>query len=118
MRYILTFIAVGLIFSACKKDKFTTAPQISFKDVSPNFYSSSTAPSEYPVMTLHITDAEGDLGIIAGKDTSFLYIINLRTNQFDSVAIFPNLATAAKANFEADINVNMKRFLGVPANRR
>jgi hypothetical protein len=116
MRYTLSAILIVVLFTTCKKDKFTTVPQISFKSVKPDFYfqgQGATDPSSLPSVTIHVTDAEGDLGYIAGKDTSFIYFLNLRTNRFDSVAL-PNISTAAKSNFEGDVEVNMKQFLGVP----
>ena len=112
MRYILSIAFIALLIAGCKKDKFTTVPQITFKDISPNVYQTNTADADFPVMTLHITDAEGDLGLVPGKDTSFLYIINLRNFKPDSVVLLPNLGSSAKANFEGDIKVNMKRFVG------
>ena len=118
MRYTLIIVAVALFFTACKKDKFTTVPQISFKSVKPDFYIQGTIdPASLPVLTIHVTDAEGDLGFISGKDTSFVYLLNLRTNKFDSV-VLPNLSTAAQKSFEADISINMKQFLGVPVNNK
>ncbi len=114
MRYTLLAILVVILFTTCKKDKFTTVPQISFKSVKPDFYfQGSVDAASYPNITIHVTDAEGDLGFIAGKDTSFIYFTNLRTNKFDSVAL-PDISTAANKNFEGDVEVNMKQFAGVP----
>ncbi|MEI7735140.1 MAG: hypothetical protein WCI49_06715 [Ferruginibacter sp.] len=118
MRYILTITAVLLLFSACKKDKFTTVPQISFKSVDPNFYQQGLTPdASLPVITVNVTDAEGDLGFITGKDTSFIFFKNLRTNKLDSVEL-PNIKQAATKNFQGDVAVNMKQFLGVPNNSK
>lgn len=118
MRYILTIAAVIVLFSACKKDKFTTVPQISFKSVDPDFYQQGLTPdASLPVITVNVTDAEGDLGFILGKDTSFIYFKNLRTNKLDSVEL-PNIKQAATKNFQGDVAVNMKQFLGVPNNAK
>lgn len=118
MRYILTIVAVVLLFSACKKDKFTTVPQISFKSVDPDFYQQGLTPdASLPVITVNVTDAEGDLGFISGKDTSFIFFKNLRTNKLDSVEL-PNIKQAATKNFQGDVAVNMKQFLGVPNNSK
>jgi len=114
MRYTLLAILIVVLFTTCKKDKFTTVPQISFKSVKPDFYfRGSVDPLSYPTVTIHVTDAEGDLGFIAAKDTSFIYFLNLRTNTLDSVEL-PDISTAAKKNFEGDVEVNMKKFVGVP----
>jgi len=117
MRYILSIIIAAILFSACKKDKFTTAPQISFKDIKPDFYFQGTPPtsSNLPVITIHVTDAEGDLGFVSSKDTAFVYLLNLRTNKFDSV-MFPTIGSAKQKNFEADIDIRMNFILGPPVN--
>ncbi len=113
MRYILTIAAVVLFFSACKKDKFTTVPQISFKSVKPDAYQrGATQDADLPVMTVTVTDAEGDLGYVAGKDTSYIYFKNLRTNKLDSTEL-PDIKQATTSNFQGDISVNLKQFLGV-----
>ncbi|MEZ5028726.1 MAG: hypothetical protein R2765_08070 [Ferruginibacter sp.] len=61
MRFTLVFAIIVLLFAACKKDKFTTAPQITFKSYNPNQGSNYSNSTNEPVMTLEITDAEGDL---------------------------------------------------------
>lgn len=114
MRYTLLMAILVFLFVGCKKDKFTTAPQISFKSVNPdNWLRGTTLDQFFPVLTISITDAEGDLGFIAGSDTSFVYITNLRTNRFDSIRL-PNISQAAGKNFQADVAINLKNFLGVP----
>jgi hypothetical protein len=108
MRYTLLFTAVFLIFASCKKDKYTTTPQINFEKLSHNAVDLSPT-SAVPVVTLSITDAEGDLGITS-TDTAFIYMKNLLTNDFDSVP-FPDLQAAAKSNFKADIDVTITKVL-------
>jgi len=118
MRYILLIAAIVVLFTACKKDKFTTVPQISFKSVNPDYYQQGvTQDANLPVLTVNVTDAEGDLGFISGKDTSFIYFKNLRTNKFDSIEL-PNIKQAATKNFQGDVSVNLKQFLGVPNNAK
>ncbi|MBS1512640.1 MAG: hypothetical protein JST86_17480 [Bacteroidetes bacterium] len=113
MRYTLLIVLVCFLV-ACSKDKFTTAPQISFVSFNPQEYFQGTVdPAALPVLTIHVTDAEGDLGFKSGKDTSFVYLLNLRTNKFDSIAL-PDIGTATQKNFKADVAINMKQFLGVP----
>ena len=108
MRYTLLIATVVLLFISCKKDKFTTAPQISFKSISPNTLSGNIpiTGQSLPVLTFHITDAEGDIGIKSGSDTAFVYIKNLLANVSDSF-LFPNLSTVSSKNFEADIAVTL-----------
>ncbi len=117
MRYIILIAFATMMLSACKKDKFNTVPEISFNEFKPDFYNNSTPDDELPVLKVHITDAEGDLGLIDGKDTSFIYLKNLRTNKLDS-ALLPNIKPIAVKNFEADISVFMKQFLGTTRSTR
>ncbi len=109
MRYTLLFIAICLLFAACKKDKFTTAPQISFKSVKPNAFSLNLpiTGQALPVLTISVTDAEGDLGFKDGKDTARLYMKNLLTGKTDSTLHLPDILTAAKKNFQGDIQITL-----------
>lgn len=108
MRYTLLITIAILVFTACKKDKYTTEPQIKFVKLSHNAVDLSIN-SATPIITISITDAEGDLGINA-KDTAFVYMKNLLTNDFDSIR-FPDLQTAAKSNFKADLDVTITKVL-------
>lgn len=112
MRYSLVLTMAILLFTACKKDKFTSEPQISYKSINPNAALSNISCNfqNIPVLTFHITDAEGDLGYIIGKDTSYVFIKNLLTNRLDSVKL-PDIHTAAVKNFSADIDINLCSFL-------
>jgi hypothetical protein len=114
MRYPLLIIALAISFIACKKDKFTTVPQIKFKSVKPNAWLSTNTSLQQdiaPVLTLSVTDAEGDLGFKAGSDTSKVYVKNLLTNRVDS-SILPDIKTAGKSNFQGDIAVNLFSVMG------
>lgn len=117
MRYIILFAVTIVFFTACKKDKFNTVPAITFKGFKPDFYNNSTPDEALPVLTIHVTDAEGDLGYIAGSDTSYIFIKNLRTNREDS-AVLPNIKPIASKSFEADISLFMKQYLGTPRSTR
>ena len=113
-------IALGCsLIAGCKKDKFTTVPQISYKSIKPNvaFSNIPTGQQVIPVLTIHVTDAEGDLGFKSGTDTSFVVIKNLTTNKFDSIKL-PDVLTAGKKNFEADIEITLSSFLGASARPR
>ncbi|MBK8608685.1 MAG: hypothetical protein IPL84_01680 [Chitinophagaceae bacterium] len=105
MRYSLLITMIILFFAGCKKDKYTTAPQISYKSVSPTVVDQN---SQSLTLTIDITDAEGDLGI-TGSDTAFIYIKNLLNGAFDSLR-FPDLqAGIAKNNFKADVEIDLSR---------
>ena len=119
MRYSLLFAIAILGFTACKKDKYTSAPQIEYKSINPNtaFSNVSCNFQDIPVLTLRVTDAEGDLGFIDGSDTSYLFIKNLLTNDIDSVKL-PDIRTAAVKNFSADIDINLCGFLAASTRPR
>ncbi len=102
MRYTLLLAIAILLFTTCKKDKFTTAPQINYKSIAPNVVDNLSAS---PVITFSITDAEGDIGINA-NETAFIYIKNLLVNAFDSLP-FPDLQSGAKRNFEAEVDITV-----------
>jgi hypothetical protein len=111
MRNILIIIAAVLALTACKKNKFTTAPQISFKKISPNTIAfNNTVPELAPVLVIRVTDSEGDIGFKDGSDTARVYIKNLVRNKIDSV-IMPDIKNAATKNFEADIVLNMSKYI-------
>lgn len=57
MRTFLTMLLFGLLFYGCKKDKFTTAPQLTFKSVNTD----RLQVGERLQITLSFTDAEGDI---------------------------------------------------------
>jgi len=103
MRITIVIALLAFFFSACKKDNFTTAPQIKYKSVNPNFTSINIG-SITPTITFHITDAEGDIGFKGGADIAFIYRKNILTGDTDSLP-FPDLQTAAQSNFEADVEV-------------
>lgn len=109
MRITLILSLLILVFSSCKKDKYTTSPQIKFKSINPNFASSdiTTVNKDFaPKITIEITDAEGDVGFKSGSDTSRIYIKNQNGGNIDSFD-FPDLQTGAGKNFKADVVVNL-----------
>lgn len=107
MRYTLLFTIAILGFTACKKDKYTSAPQISFKSIEPDVWNGLNLNQfAGPTLTLHLTDAEGDFGFENGKDTSYAYIKNITIPPYkiDSVK-FPVLPNQIKKNLNVDIDV-------------
>jgi hypothetical protein len=113
MRFTVIII-ITVLLAACGKNKFNTTPQLSFTSIKPDTYKQGTTNlDDIPTMVFHVTDAEGDLGFKNGKDTSYIYFRNLKTNNFDSVSL-PDILTAGTKNFEGDIEVNMKQYIRVP----
>lgn len=113
---IILVLVTGM--AACKKDKFTTAPQISFKSLKPDVTASNNTNSgAAPVLTIKITDSEGDIGFKPGSDTSMIYVKNVLTGKIDST-ILPDLQGAGLKNFQAEIDVNLFRVLGCAVSTR
>lgn len=54
---ILLTLALGFLFTACGKDKYTTKPQLRLNAVS----TTELNPSETIVFEINVTDAEGDI---------------------------------------------------------
>jgi hypothetical protein len=110
MRNAIFIICLLLFFASCKKDKYTTAPQLKYLSVRPNALDSRDFTPVYPVLTFRVTDAEGDIGYKAGTDTAFIYVKSLLTGFSDSLP-FPDLETAGKSNFNAEVDVDLQRFV-------
>ena len=98
MRATILVLIIGLIFSSCSKNKYTSAPQIKYKSLTTNVFDNSTI-SQGPGVVFSITDAEGDIG-----DTAFVHIKNLLTGD-STEKPFPNLTGANKKNLKADVTV-------------
>jgi len=109
MKNILLFAFLLLAFTACKKDNFSTEPQIKFVSVNPNVASIQIG-SRIPEITFSITDKEGDLGQKPGVETAFIYLKNNLTGKSDSLP-FPDLAAAGKESFKADVSVSINKVL-------
>lgn len=104
MRNTLLFIVIAAVLVGCGKDKFTTNPQISFKSISPNVLRSDVVKGGQvlPKLVIHVTDAEGDLGFIQGKDTGFIFIKTLINNK-DTVFIMPDIKSVTTKDFQGDL---------------
>ena len=106
MRYILFVALITLGLAACKKDKFTTAPQIDYKSIKPNVVAGNIpiTGQNPPVLTLHVTDAEGDLSFVPGSDSAWIFVKNLLSNTKDSFQ-FPDLTGVTTSNFKFDLDI-------------
>ena len=116
MRYTFLIAILFIFFVACEKDKFTTAPQIEYKSIKPNSLQSNlpNGTQQIPVLSLHVTDGDGDLGFVTDKDTAYVFIKNLLTGKEDSFK-FPDLKSSAKKNFEADIDISLETIIEATA---
>lgn len=113
MRYILIFAVIALGFLSCNKDKFNTVPEIKFKSISPDtWYSTNLDPNQGPILTISLTDAEGDFGFKDNSDTSYVYVKNTKIPPFriDSLK-FPVLSAISGSKLDVDIEVNIRSVL-------
>ena len=113
MRYILIFAVIALGFLSCNKDKFNTVPEIKFKNISPDtWYSNNLDPTQGPMLTINLTDAEGDFGFKDNIDTSYVYVKNIKVPPFkiDSLK-FPVLTAISGSRLDVDVEVNLRSVL-------
>ena len=116
MRYTLSIIIVALLFLGCKKDKFTTAPQISFNSFSPNTSFSNSTAIVGPMLNIQLTDSEGDFGFKDNQDTSYVYIKNLTTFPYNIDSLkFPSLGNLPTKNLNVEVSVDLRRGRGILA---
>ena len=107
MRYLLVAVIFSVGFISCGKDKFTSAPQIKFKSITSPYFSNSPNGIN-PILIIELTDAEGDFGFEEGKDTSYVYVKNVKAPfKLDSFKFPAALSKAVKNNFKGDIEVNL-----------
>lgn len=110
MRLFSIIFSLVLLVS-CSKDKFTREPQIKFEGfTSNNFVSPIFDENQAPRLILKVTDGDGDIGIDPGRDTAFIHMKNLLTGDSTSL-MFPNLGSAAKKNFEAEVEASIFRVM-------
>lgn len=113
MRYSLLISIFAFFFIGCNKDKYSSVPQISFKSLKPDQWDNSNLDQTAgPILTLELTDAEGDFGFRDGFDTSYAYIKNLTIPPYreDSVK-FPPLPSNIKKNMKVNVDVLLRRVL-------
>ena len=81
MKYLILSAILCCLMISCKKGNGNTAPEIKFLSITPAYKSAlSTSGTPPPILTLEIKDAEGDIGFEDGKDTSYVYIKNIKMN--------------------------------------
>jgi hypothetical protein len=111
MRNTIIILVICLIAASCGKDKFTSAPQLKFKSVSPNTIRSDAFPDDpnMPYINMKVTDKEGDFG-----DTAYVHVktfINGVPHYLLHSFKMPDISTIAEKNFEADIRINSHDLL-------
>jgi len=108
MRYLIASAFFVFLFTSCKKDNFTTVPQISFESIDPNSVDVAVLNGAPARVNFEVRDSEGDVGFNDGTDTAFIYMKNLLTNLEDSV-IFPDLSSVASKNFKAVVSASLEK---------
>ena len=118
MRQVILSVAFAAFCVSCNKNKYTTAPQIKFKSITSSFSASNTNVLESPMLTIEITDAEGDIGFKDGKDTSYVYIKNLTIPPFrlDSFKFPKSLSAVTGKDFKADVDIAFRSLLASSSN--
>ena len=107
MRYLFFAIVALVSFTACNKDKYTSTPQIKFKSITSPFFSNDLFGK--PILTIELTDAEGDFGFKEGKDTSYVFVKNTRPPfKLDSFKFPSALSKAIKKNFKGDVEIDLR----------
>ena len=111
MRYISSIILLFTLFS-CNKDKFSNEPQLTFIKFDRTQASNLELGNEVPPhIFLELTDGNGDVGLIPGKDTSKIYIKNLLTNKVDSSLLFPDIRSSATKNFKGELKISLRSIM-------
>ncbi|MFT3908227.1 MAG: hypothetical protein QM737_02280 [Ferruginibacter sp.] len=109
MRVTILVLVMSLFFLSCNKDKYTTAPQIEYKSISPTAFE-NLPDSPAPEITFTVTDAEGDIGITK-DDTARIFIKNLFSQMVDSID-FPDISEATRKNLKAEVTVKIGPLTG------
>jgi hypothetical protein len=101
---LLIATLTALCLTACKKDKFTTKPQLTFKEVN----TQELAPNQIIRFTMHYTDREGDI-----QDTLYVQKItqNCEASNFEAFYPIPSDVPPQK-NGEGDIQVTYAYGVG------
>jgi hypothetical protein len=118
MRYLIIALLCTTIFFSCKKSDGNSAPKIKFKSITPELISGAPAGSILPILTIEVSDDDGDLGFADGKDTSYIFIKNLTVDPFkmDSFKFPSSLSQLPKSTFKSyqnvDIDLNGNNIFG------
>jgi hypothetical protein len=96
MRNIVIIILAGLMFYGCKKSKFSSSPQLTFKSVSPGVL----YPDQLIRFRLNFTDAEGDL-----EDSLYVEKVVTRCNRGGFVEKYKMPVFPTGKNTEGEIEV-------------
>lgn len=118
MRYLTLVLLATILFISCKKSDGNSAPKIKFKSITEEIFSSTTSSAIKPILTLEVSDDDGDLGFADGKDTSYIYIKNLTVSPFrmDSFKFPSSLSSLPKTTFrsyqDVEIDLNGNRTPG------
>ncbi len=109
MRYLIIALLGTVIFFSCKKSDGNSAPKIKFKSITEEI---PNAAGGRPILTIQVSDDDGDLGFNEGIDTSYIFIKNLTVAPFrmDSFKFPASLAQIPKSTFkvyqDVDIDLN------------
>ncbi len=110
MRYLTIGLLLMVVIISCKKSDGNSAPQIKFKSVIETYSSTIPVVSQpLPILTIQVSDDDGDLGFKDGTDTSYIYIKNVTVAPFriDSFKFPKELSSIPKTSFKSYVDVEI-----------
>lgn len=103
---------MALFLVSCNKSKFKSAPQISFLSLTPDRLNRNEILSSGPVLSFHVTDAEGDFGYIDNNTKSVIKVLSQKDTLTDTFTFdFPQFSGSNMRNFNADVSVNIANVI-------
>jgi hypothetical protein len=110
MRYLVISFLVVVVLISCKKSDGNSAPKIKFKSILETYASNIPITGQpLPILTIQVSDDDGDLGFNDGIDTSYIYIKNVTVTPFriDSFKFPKELSTLPKTSFRSYVDVDI-----------
>jgi hypothetical protein len=97
MRNTILIGLVCFIFFGCKKDKYSSTPQLTYKSVNVN----PVLPNEIVKFVITVTDAEGDI-----SNSLFVQKVSLNCGASNFSAPYPVPDFPSNSNLKTDISVS------------
>lgn len=116
MNKIIFLLGVLLFFASCKKDGFSSSPEVSFTSLTPNTWTVNNLDLNTPVLTFQLKDAEGDF---TSNDSVFVKAMftgqlpgncSVIDTSLVKAFLFPDVPSN-NSNMEAEISVNINKLI-------
>jgi hypothetical protein len=105
MRNTILIALVCFVFSGCKKDTYSSTPQLTYKSVNTN----QLYPDQIIKFTLTVTDAEGDI-----IDTMYIQKVSLNCPGSDFSATYPVPTFPTSKNLKSDVLISFANGINTP----